>query len=149
MRMGICDCVCLFFVSGWVMECSLPWISLGPPSNKGPISFPPHYLPVVGVSACWCTCGSRYPGLGSLVFAGSLPVATCRGLDPWALPGLFLEGGGSRGLGPLGPWLDLLGRRWLPVGPVGSSLQPSWASALWLLGGSPGTLLCFSLGELW
>ncbi|MED6244786.1 hypothetical protein ATANTOWER_024191 [Ataeniobius toweri] len=36
----------------------------------------------------------------------------------------------SWGLRSLGPWLDLLRRRWL---------QLSGASALWLLGGSPGT----------
>ncbi|KAK5598649.1 hypothetical protein CRENBAI_006618 [Crenichthys baileyi] len=36
----------------------------------------------------------------------------------------------------------------LPVGPVGSPLQLPGASALWLLGGSPGTLPCSSLGGL-
>ncbi|MEQ2229308.1 hypothetical protein ILYODFUR_017552 [Ilyodon furcidens] len=46
-----CDCVCLFFVSGWVLGCSLSWISSGPPSNVGPIPSLPNYLPVVGVSA--------------------------------------------------------------------------------------------------
>ncbi|MEQ2232946.1 hypothetical protein ILYODFUR_016687 [Ilyodon furcidens] len=51
-----------------------------------------------------------------------------------------------RGLGSLGPWQDLLRRRQLPSGPVDSSLQLRRASALWLLGGSPGTLPCFSLG---
>ncbi|MEQ2237395.1 hypothetical protein ILYODFUR_022665 [Ilyodon furcidens] len=51
-----------------------------------------------------------------------------------------------QGLGSLGPWLDLLGCRWLPAGPVGSLLQLSGASALWLLGGSPGTLPCSALG---
>ncbi|MEQ2253748.1 hypothetical protein ILYODFUR_035575 [Ilyodon furcidens] len=83
MRVGMCDCdcVCLFFVSGWVLGCSLSWISLGPPSNVGPISSPPHYLPVVGASAHQCTSGSRCLGLGSLMCAGSLPVAACRGLD--------------------------------------------------------------------
>ncbi|MEQ2294480.1 hypothetical protein AMECASPLE_004429 [Ameca splendens] len=93
MRVGMCDCdcVCLFFVSGWVLGCSLSWISLGPPSNEGPISSPPHYLPVVAVSARWCTCGCRYLGLGHLVCAGSLPVATCRGLNPRAPSGLCLE----------------------------------------------------------
>ncbi|MEQ2252882.1 hypothetical protein ILYODFUR_026422 [Ilyodon furcidens] len=44
-------------------------------------------------------------------------------------------------------WLDLLRRRQLPAGPVGSSLQLLGASALWMLGGSPGTLSCSSLGE--
>ncbi|MEQ2257038.1 hypothetical protein ILYODFUR_030323 [Ilyodon furcidens] len=144
MRVGMCDCdcVCLFFVSGWVLGCSLSWISLGPPSNVGPIPSPPHYLPVVGVSARWCTCGSRYPGLGALVCAGSLPVAACQGLDPWALSGLCLGSDMSRGLGSLVPWLDLLSRRRLPVGPL------RWVSALWLLGGSPGTLPCSSRGGL-
>ncbi|MEQ2222085.1 hypothetical protein ILYODFUR_022302 [Ilyodon furcidens] len=47
---------------------------------------------------------------------------------------------------PENKWLDLLGRKRLPVGPVGSSLQLPGASALWLLGGSPGTLSCSSLG---
>ncbi|MED6240517.1 hypothetical protein ATANTOWER_022421 [Ataeniobius toweri] len=98
MRLGMCgcDCVCLFFVSGWVLDCSLSWISLGPPSNVGPISSPPLYLPVVGVSARWCTWGSWCSGLGALVGAGSLPVAACRGLDPWALSGLCLGSDMSR-----------------------------------------------------
>ncbi|MEQ2229277.1 hypothetical protein ILYODFUR_017294 [Ilyodon furcidens] len=52
----------------------------------------------------------------------------------------------SRCVGSLGPWLDLLWRKRLPAGPVGSSLQLPGASALWLLGGSPGTLPCSSLG---
>ncbi|MED6283539.1 hypothetical protein CHARACLAT_009879 [Characodon lateralis] len=92
MRVGMCDCdcVCLFFVSGWVLGCSLSLISLGPPSNEGPISSPPHYLPVVGVSARWSTYGSQYPGLGALVCGGSLPVAPFWGLDPWGLSGLCL-----------------------------------------------------------
>ncbi|MED6262039.1 hypothetical protein ATANTOWER_013627 [Ataeniobius toweri] len=92
MRVGMCDrdCVCLFFVSGWVFDYYLSWISLSPPLNVGPISSPPHYLPVVGVSARWCTCGSRCPGLGTLVCVGSLPVAAFQGLDPWALLGLCL-----------------------------------------------------------
>ncbi|MEQ2249562.1 hypothetical protein ILYODFUR_030676 [Ilyodon furcidens] len=50
------------FVSGWVLGCSLSWISLGPQSNVGPISSPPHYLPVAGGSTHWCTCGSRCLG---------------------------------------------------------------------------------------
>ncbi|MEQ2241525.1 hypothetical protein ILYODFUR_026280 [Ilyodon furcidens] len=79
-----CDCVCLFFVSGWVLDCSFSWISLGPPSN--------------GVSARWYTCGSQCPGLGALVCAGSLPVTACRGLNPWALSDLHLGGDVSRGL---------------------------------------------------
>ncbi|MEQ2282226.1 hypothetical protein AMECASPLE_038382 [Ameca splendens] len=144
----LCGC-CFVGFSGMKLtcgSCSLSWISLGPPSNMGPIPSLPHYLAVVGVSACWCTCGSRYPGLGALVSAGSLPVAVCRGLDPWALSGLCLESHMSRDLGCLGPWLDLLGRRRLPAGPADSSLQLPGASALWLLGGSPGTLPCFSLG---
>ncbi|KAK5602890.1 Short transient receptor putative channel 7 [Crenichthys baileyi] len=32
----------------WVLDCSLSWISLGPPSNVGPISSPPHIPPVLG-----------------------------------------------------------------------------------------------------
>ncbi|MED6277128.1 hypothetical protein CHARACLAT_010163 [Characodon lateralis] len=75
----------------------------------------PHYLPVVGVSARWCTCGSRCPGLSAYVCAGSLPVAVCRGLDAWALPALCLGSDMSRGLGSLGPWLALLWRRQLWV----------------------------------
>ncbi|MEQ2308042.1 hypothetical protein AMECASPLE_024198 [Ameca splendens] len=37
MRVGMCDCdcVCLFLVSGWVLGCSLSWISLGTPSHGG------------------------------------------------------------------------------------------------------------------
>ncbi|MEQ2240037.1 hypothetical protein ILYODFUR_010758 [Ilyodon furcidens] len=94
------------------------------------------------------SCGSRCPGLVALVCADSFPVAACRGLDPWALSGLGLGSNMSRGLGSLGPWLDLLGRRRLPSGPVGSLLQLPGASALWLLGGSHGTLPCSSLGRL-
>ncbi|MED6240392.1 hypothetical protein ATANTOWER_020441 [Ataeniobius toweri] len=54
----------------------------------------------------------------------------------------------SWGLGSLGPWLDLLRRRLLLAGPVGSSPQLPGASALWLLCGSSGTLPCSSLGGL-
>ncbi|MED6262352.1 hypothetical protein ATANTOWER_018340 [Ataeniobius toweri] len=105
MRVGMCDCdcVCLFFVSDWVLDCSLSWIRLGSPSNVGPISSPPHYLPVVGVSACRCTCGSRCLGLGALVCAGSLLLAACWGLGPWALLGLGLGSDMSWGLGSVGP----------------------------------------------
>ncbi|KAK5622028.1 hypothetical protein CRENBAI_012022, partial [Crenichthys baileyi] len=88
-----------------------------------------------------------YPGLGALVCAGSLPVAACRGLNPWVLSGLCLGSDMSRGLGSLGPWMDLIRRRQLPAGPVGSSLQLHGASALWLLGGSAVTLPCSSLGR--
>ncbi|MEQ2244213.1 hypothetical protein ILYODFUR_014795 [Ilyodon furcidens] len=102
MRMGMCDCdsVCLFFVSGWVLGCSLSCISVGPPSNVRHISSPPHYLLVVAVS-----------GL----------VLGIRGWVLWqaatgSLPGFDV----SRGLRSLGPWLDLLGRRRLLAGPVGS-----------------------------
>ncbi|MEQ2230514.1 hypothetical protein ILYODFUR_030085 [Ilyodon furcidens] len=125
MRVGmcVCNCVRLFFVSGWVLGCSLSWISLDFPSNVGPIPSPPHYLPVVYVSARWCTCGPRYPGLGALLCSGSLTVAVCWGLDPWALTGLCLGSDKSRGLGSLDPWLDLLRRRRLPAGPVGSLLH--------------------------
>ncbi|MEQ2289126.1 hypothetical protein AMECASPLE_029864 [Ameca splendens] len=144
MRVGMCDCdcVCLFFVSGWVLGCSFSWISLCPLSNVGPIPSPPYYLPMVGVSARQCTCGSRYPGLGALVCAVSV-------LDPWALLSLCLGSDMSWGLGALGPCLDLLGRRRLPAGPVGLSLQLPGATALWLLVGSPGTLTCSSLEGLW
>ncbi|MED6287490.1 hypothetical protein CHARACLAT_016914 [Characodon lateralis] len=48
--------------------------------------------------------------------------------------------------GSLGPTLDLLGRRRLPAGPVGSLLQLPGASALWLLCGYPGAPLLFSGG---
>ncbi|MED6267246.1 hypothetical protein CHARACLAT_010227 [Characodon lateralis] len=100
MRVGMydCDCACLFFVSGWVLGCSHSWISLAPPSNVGPISSLPHYLPVVGVSARRCSCGSQYLGLGALVCAGSLLVA---------LLGLCLASDMSRGLRSLvhGYWI--------------------------------------------
>ncbi|MEQ2282057.1 hypothetical protein AMECASPLE_036622 [Ameca splendens] len=149
MRVGICDCVCLFFCVRLGLG-RLPLLDqFRPHSNVGPIPSPPHYLPVVGISARWCTCGSRYLGFGALVCAGSLLVGACRGMDPWAQSGLCLESDMSRGLGSLGPWLDLLGCRRLPAGPVGLSLQLPGASALWLLGGSPGTLPCSSLGGLW
>ncbi|MEQ2283182.1 hypothetical protein AMECASPLE_008618 [Ameca splendens] len=107
----------------------------------------PHSVPVVCFSARWCTCGSRYSGLGALVCAGSLLVAASQGLDPWARSGLCLGSDMSRDLGSLGPWLDLLGRRRLPAGPVGLSLQLPGASTLWLLGGSPGIIPCSSLGN--
>ncbi|MEQ2239623.1 hypothetical protein ILYODFUR_006305 [Ilyodon furcidens] len=74
-------------------------------------------------------------------------MATCWGLDPWALSGMCLGNDVSRGLRSLGPWLDLLGRRQLSAGPVGSSLQIPGASALWLLVGFPGTLPCSALGH--
>ncbi|MED6259286.1 hypothetical protein ATANTOWER_020265 [Ataeniobius toweri] len=134
MKVGMCDCdcVCLFFVSGWVLGCSLSWITLFPPCH----------------TARRCTCGSRYSGPGVLMCAGSLPVAACRGLGPWDLSGLCLGGDVSRGLGSLGSLLDLLRCRWLPAGPVGSSLQLPGVSALWLLGGSPGIIPRSSLGGL-
>ncbi|MED6280229.1 hypothetical protein CHARACLAT_008579 [Characodon lateralis] len=69
---------------------SLSWISLGYPSNVGPISSPPHYLPVPGVSARWCIGGSRCLGLCAFVCAGSLPAAACQDLGPLALLGLCL-----------------------------------------------------------
>ncbi|MEQ2227267.1 hypothetical protein ILYODFUR_036004 [Ilyodon furcidens] len=142
MKVGMCDCVCLIFVSGWVLGCSISWNSLGP-HQMWPIPSPSHYLLVVGISARRCTCDCRYPGLGALVCAGSLLVAVCWGLNPWALSGLCLGNDMSRG-----PWLDLLGCRRLSTGPVGSLLQVPEASALWLLGGSPGILPCSSLGGL-
>ncbi|MEQ2238614.1 hypothetical protein ILYODFUR_034926 [Ilyodon furcidens] len=151
MRVGMCDCdwcACFFFVSGWVLDCSLSWISLGAPSNVEPISSPPNYLTVVGVSARWCTCGSCCLGLGAFVCAGSLPVAACPGLDPWAMLSLCLGSDMSQGLRSLGRWLVLLGCRRLPAGPLSSSLQLPGASVLWLLGGSPGTLPCSSLEGL-
>ncbi|MEQ2300841.1 hypothetical protein AMECASPLE_029973 [Ameca splendens] len=36
-------------------------------------------------------------------------LAACRGLDPWTLLGLCLRSDMCRGLGSLGPWLDLQG----------------------------------------
>ncbi|MEQ2256323.1 hypothetical protein ILYODFUR_023088 [Ilyodon furcidens] len=86
MRVGMCecDCVCLFYLSGWDLGCSLSWISLGPASNTGPIPSPPHYLPVVGVSARRCTCSSRYPELWCVVahswwlLAGAWTPGLCR-----------------------------------------------------------------------
>ncbi|MEQ2282103.1 hypothetical protein AMECASPLE_037082 [Ameca splendens] len=136
MRVGMCDCdcVCLFFVLGWVLDCSLSWISLAT-------------LPAGG----WCLCPlvylcSRCPGWGTLVCAGSLPMVACQGLDDWPLLGHCLGNDMSWSFGSLGPWLDLLVRRRLPVGPVGSSMQLPGTSELWLLGGSPGTPPCSSLG---
>ncbi|MED6244206.1 hypothetical protein ATANTOWER_031330 [Ataeniobius toweri] len=90
MRVGMCDCDCSVFVSGWVLGCSLSWISLAPPSNVEPISSLLHSLPVAGVSAHLCIGGSRCLGLGALMCAGSLPVAGCQGLGPLALSGLCL-----------------------------------------------------------
>ncbi|MED6274342.1 hypothetical protein CHARACLAT_015463, partial [Characodon lateralis] len=65
------------------LGCSLSWISLRPSSNVGPISSPPHYLPVIGVTGVpvvlgvlgwvlWCVpahsrwllAGAWTPGLG-------------------------------------------------------------------------------------
>ncbi|MEQ2250091.1 hypothetical protein ILYODFUR_036291 [Ilyodon furcidens] len=113
MRVGMCDCDCVpVFVSGWVLGCSLSWISKGCLSNVGPISSPPHSLSVAGVSARWCTCGYRCPDLGALVRAGSLPVAACPGLCQASAWGVMC-------LGSLGPWLKLLWRRRLLAGPVG------------------------------
>ncbi|MEQ2225175.1 hypothetical protein ILYODFUR_014919 [Ilyodon furcidens] len=101
------------------------------------VSLPPGVLVVLGVR-----------GWALLVCAGSLPVAACWVLDPWANSGLCLGSDMSRGLRSLGPWLDLLGRRQLPAGPVGSSLQLPGASALWPLAGFHGTLPCSSLRGL-
>ncbi|MEQ2308905.1 hypothetical protein AMECASPLE_033073 [Ameca splendens] len=104
----------------------------------GPISSPPHSgVPVAGVSAHWV-----------LWCAGSLSVTACRILVPMALLGFCLGGDVPQGLGSLGPSLDLLQRRQLREEPVGSSLHLPLASALWLLGGSPGAILCSSLGWL-
>ncbi|MED6236748.1 hypothetical protein ATANTOWER_013706 [Ataeniobius toweri] len=148
MRVEMCDCVCLFFVSGWVLGCSLSWISLGPPSNLGPI-YPPATLPAGG----WCLCPPVYlwfsvSGAGCFGVCWLTPGDCLPGLGPQGFVGPLLGSNMSQGLGSLGPWLDLLGRRQLPAGPVGSSLQLLGASALWLLGGSPGILHCSSLGGL-
>ncbi|MED6241257.1 hypothetical protein ATANTOWER_005281 [Ataeniobius toweri] len=93
---GDCDCVPVF-VSGWVLGCSLSWISLGPLSNVEPRFSPPYSLQLAGVSACWCIGGFPCPGLGALVCAGSLPAPACRGLGPLAL----LGGDVPQGLGSL------------------------------------------------
>ncbi|MEQ2309413.1 hypothetical protein AMECASPLE_038447 [Ameca splendens] len=69
------------------------------------------------------------------------PVAACQGLDPWPLSGPCLGNDMSRVSGSM----DMLGHRRLPAGLL---LQIPGASALWLLGGSPGTLPCSSLGGL-
>ncbi|MEQ2315567.1 hypothetical protein AMECASPLE_023764 [Ameca splendens] len=94
---------------------------------------------MVGVSAHWSTCGSRCLGLGALVCAGSFLVAACQGLDPWALLGLclgrlYVLGSQVSGSMARSAW---------------ASLQLPGASAQWLLGGSPGTVPCSSLGGLW
>ncbi|MEQ2287061.1 hypothetical protein AMECASPLE_008664 [Ameca splendens] len=64
MRVGVgdCDCVCLFFfvffVTGWVLGCSLSWISLGPPILLG-ANFLPATLPAGGWSLCLLVLGVR------------------------------------------------------------------------------------------
>lgn len=65
--MHVCVCVCLFvyvYVSGWVLDST----SIG-------TSPPPYSLPVAGAPTCWCTDGSRCPGLGARVRTGSFPAA--------------------------------------------------------------------------
>ncbi|MEQ2225436.1 hypothetical protein ILYODFUR_017390 [Ilyodon furcidens] len=58
---------------------------------------------------------------------------------PWALSGLCLGGCVSWGLGPLGPWLDLLGRGRLPAAPWGFCTVAAgwfpWDSPLLFSGG--------------
>ncbi|MEQ2257565.1 hypothetical protein ILYODFUR_036014 [Ilyodon furcidens] len=77
---------------------TLPYLTLPALSPGSAIFSPPHSLPVAGVSACWCIGGSRCPGLGALVCAGSLPVAACQDLGPLALSGLCLGGDMPKGL---------------------------------------------------
>ncbi|MEQ2285666.1 hypothetical protein AMECASPLE_034276, partial [Ameca splendens] len=129
--------VCMGSVS-WVLDCSLSWISLGPPILWGA-----YFLPATLPAGGW--------SLRPLVYLWfSVSGAGCFSVC-WLTPGGCLPGPGSLGsVGPLlggvvCPWLDLLGCGWLPVGPVGSSLRLPGASPLSLLDGSPGTLHCSSL----
>ncbi|MED6280251.1 hypothetical protein CHARACLAT_008788 [Characodon lateralis] len=113
-----CDCVCLFFVSGWVLDCSLSWISLGPPIKCGSFFSPPHYLPagvlvVFGVQGwvLWCV-----PGDSRWLLARAWTPRRCQA-SAWGVicPGV------------LGLWVH----GWICLaGPVGSSLQLPGASAL-------------------
>ncbi|MEQ2288820.1 hypothetical protein AMECASPLE_026638 [Ameca splendens] len=135
---------------GWLHFGLLPLLDqFRPPSNVGPISTPPHSLPVAGVSASagvfvvlgvwgwmlWCVPAQSRRLLGQALVPG-----LCRA-SAWGVICLRVSVS-------LGPWLDLLWRRWLPVGPVGSLLQLPGAPALCLLGGFPGTLPCSSLEEV-
>ncbi|MEQ2303176.1 hypothetical protein AMECASPLE_013970 [Ameca splendens] len=160
MKVGMCDCdrVCLFFVSGLVLGCSLSWISVGPPSNVGPIPSPPHYLPVVGVSPRWCTCGSRYLGWvlwcelaqSRWLLARAWTLGLCRG-SPWRVisprvSGLWVHGriclgvDGCRACGLItpAPWgFCTVAARWFP-----------WDSPLLFSGGVVVVLAVVLLGFL-
>ncbi|MED6257701.1 hypothetical protein ATANTOWER_029970 [Ataeniobius toweri] len=129
MRVAMCDCDSApVFVSGWVLGCSLSWISVGPPSNMRPVSSLPHSLPVAGILlVCWWFFVSRAGcfGVCQLTFGRCLAGPGPPG-SVWSL----LGGGVPRGIGSLGPWLDLLRRRWLLARPVGLLWQPPGASAL-------------------
>ncbi|MED6252081.1 hypothetical protein ATANTOWER_006763 [Ataeniobius toweri] len=115
---------------------------------RPPIKCGAHFLPATLPASGRCLCPLVY-----LWF--SVSGARCFG-GCWLTPGGGLPGPGLLGsVGPVlgeryvpgsrGPWLDLFGRRRLLLGPVGTLLQLPGASALWLLGGSPGTLPCSSL----
>ncbi|MED6252826.1 hypothetical protein ATANTOWER_017651 [Ataeniobius toweri] len=79
MRVGMCDCdcVCLFFVSGWVLGCSISWISLGPHRMWG-------LFPLT--SALWLLGGS--PGILPSSSGGGVKVVPA--VD---LPGFLCSGG--------------------------------------------------------
>ncbi|MEQ2227368.1 hypothetical protein ILYODFUR_037008 [Ilyodon furcidens] len=113
--------------------------------DVGPISSLPHYLPVAGVSAHWCTCVSLCLGLGALVCAGSLLVAAYQDLGPWALSGLCLGSDVSLGLwvhgwiccGVDSCWLGPWARRSSSLGLLccGCWVVPLGLSSALLLGG--------------
>ncbi|MEQ2295116.1 hypothetical protein AMECASPLE_010858 [Ameca splendens] len=97
------------------------WISLGTPSNVGPISSLPHFLPVAGVSIGDCRC----LGLGDLVCRqglracrrSSLGVLHCGcWVAPLGLSSALLWGGCGRRWSSRGS--DALGGFWMSVAQI-------------------------------
>ncbi|MEQ2254018.1 hypothetical protein ILYODFUR_038588 [Ilyodon furcidens] len=153
MRVGVgvgnCDCVCLFFFCDRLGLGLLLLLDQLMPSHIMGGLFPPRHttcrwfeslpagvLGVLGVwgRVLWCVLAHSW-----WLLAGTWPPGLCQA-SAWG-------GGVSRGLGSLGPWLDLLGRGRLLAGPVGSSLRlpRCWVvplglstALLWGGGGSPG-----------
>ncbi|MEQ2215267.1 hypothetical protein XENOCAPTIV_029910 [Xenoophorus captivus] len=87
----VCPSLCHIFLLCWAGWSALffgvgphSWLSLyvygcllflGAFLGGGPISSPPHSLPMAGVSASWCISGFQCLGLGALVLtpSGCLP----------------------------------------------------------------------------
>ncbi|MEQ2250999.1 hypothetical protein ILYODFUR_006557 [Ilyodon furcidens] len=136
MRVGMCDCECV-----WLFLCQIG-LRLLPLLDqfRTPIKCGAYFLQATLPDSGWCLCPLVYWWFSA---SGAGCFGVCR-----LTPGGCLGGDVPRDLVSLGPWPDLLRRRRLLVGPVGMLLQLPGVSALRLLGGSPGALLCSSLGGL-